>query len=141
MKKKVIFICTHNSARSQMAEGLLNGLYGDEYEAHSAGTAPSKVNPYAVQAMAEIDIDISNNRSKSIEEFQNVEFDYVVTVCDHAKETCPVLPGRHQHIHKSFADPSGAKGNYNDKFDAFRSCREEIKAWIQKSLRSLSNGV
>ena len=134
MKKKVIFICTHNSARSQMAEGLLNGLYGDEYEAHSAGTKPTKVNPYAVQAMAEIDIDISRNGSKSIEEFQNVEFDYVITVCDHAKETCPVLPGGHKLIHKSFIDPSETNGNDNDKLAAFRSCREEIKDWIRKNL-------
>ena len=141
MKKKVIFICTHNTSMSQMAEGLLNGLYGDEYEAHSAGTAPSKVNPYAIKAMAEVDIDISKERSKNIEEFKNVEFDYVITVCDHAKETCPVLPGGHKHIHKSFSDPSETKGNDNDKLAAFRSCREEIKDWIQEDFLSLSNGV
>ena len=86
MKKKVLLICTHNSARSQMAEGLLNHLYESKYEAYSAGTKPSTVNPYAINAMVEIGIDISKNRSKSIDEFSSTEFDYVVTVCDNAKE-------------------------------------------------------
>ena len=89
MKKKVLFICTHNSARSQMAEGLLNHLYESGYEAYSAGTRPSIVNPFAIKAMAEIGIDISGRRSKGIDEFKDMNFDCVVTVCDHAKETCP----------------------------------------------------
>lgn len=86
MKKKVLFVCTHNSARSQMAEGFLNALYEDKYEAYSAGIEPTKVNPYAIKAMAEVGIDISKYRSKSIEEFRGKNFDYAVTVCDHAKK-------------------------------------------------------
>ncbi len=111
MKKKVLLICTHNSARSQMAEGLLNALYGNKYKAYSAGTKPSTVNPYAINAMAEIGIDISKNRSKSIDEFQGMKFDYVITVCDNAKETCPFFPGGEEYLHKSFDDPSDFNGN------------------------------
>jgi len=90
-RKKVLFLCTHNSARSQMAEGLLNALYGDRCIAYSAGTEPSNLNPYAVEVMSEIGIDISHHHSKSVEEFRNGDFDYVVTVCDSAKETCPIF--------------------------------------------------
>jgi arsenate reductase len=111
MKKKVLLICTHNSARSQMAEGLLNHLYESKYEAYSAGTKPSTVNPYAINAMVEIGIDISKNRSKSIDEFQGMKFDYVITVCDNAKETCPFFPGGEEYLHKSFDDPSDFNGN------------------------------
>ena len=93
MKKKVLFICTHNSARSQMAEAFLNKLCGDKYKAHSAGIEPREINPYVVKAMAEIGIDISKQRSKSIKEFWGKNFDYVVTVCDNAKENCPFFPG------------------------------------------------
>ena len=109
-KKKVLFLCTHNSARSQMAEGLMNAHYGDRYEAYSAGTEPSNVNPYAVAVMAEIAIDISSHRPKSIGEFQSIQFDYVVTVCDSAKETCPFFPGGKEQIHKGFEDPSQFDG-------------------------------
>ena len=102
MKKKVLFICTHNSARSQMAEGILRTLYGDRYEAYSAGTQPTKVNPYAIKVMSEIGIDISNHRSKSAEEFRGKEFDYVVTVCDNVKEACPFfLAVKHTFIRAS----------------------------------------
>ena len=93
MKKKVLFICTHNSARSQMAEGLMRTLYPDRYVVFSAGTEPRGVNPYAVKGMAEIGIDISLHRSKSLDEFLDMKFDYVVTVCDHAKQICPFFPG------------------------------------------------
>ena len=111
MKKKVLLICTHNSARSQMAEGLLNALYGNKYKAYSAGTKPSFVNPYAIEVMAEIGIDISKHRSKSIDEFQGITFDYVITVCDNAKATCPFSPGAGEYLHKSFDDPSDFNGN------------------------------
>ncbi len=133
MKKKVLFICTHNSARSQMAEGFLKTLFGDRYEAYSAGTHPTKVNPYAIKAMAEIGIDISNHRSKSIEEFRGVRFDYVVTVCDNAKENCPFLPGAKVYLHKSFKDPSEAKGMEEEIMRVFRRIRDEIKNWIEET--------
>ncbi len=133
MKKKIIFICTHNSARSQMAEGLLNALYGNEYQGYSAGTKPYMVNPHAVKAMAEIGVDISGNRSKSINEFQGMKFDYVVTVCDHAKETCPFYPEGGKLMHKSFNDPSGFEGIDDDKLNAFRGIRDKIKDWLKST--------
>ncbi len=132
-KKKVLFICTHNSARSQMAEGLLNALYGDHYEAYSAGTEPSRVNPYAIKIMAEIGIDISNHFSKSIEKFKGMEFDFVVTVCDYAKENCPFFPGGKKYLHKGFKDPSKVKGDKNRVLEEFRRIRDEIKNWIEKT--------
>ena len=137
MEKRVLFICTHNSARSQMAEGLMNSLPDDQYEAFSAGTEPSQVNPYAIKSMSEIEIDISPNRSKNILEFKGVEFDYVITVCDNAKERCPVFPGGGKHIHKGFTDPSRAKGSDDQKLMAFKMVRDEIKAWIQKNFQHI----
>jgi arsenate reductase len=128
-RKKVLFVCMNNSARSQMAEGLLNGLYGDRYLARSAGVSPKEVNPFAVRVMAEIGIDISKNRSKSIEEFRGMKFDYVVTVCDDANESCPFFPGKVQ-IHKSFEDPALAKGSEEEILRAFRRVRDEIREWI-----------
>ncbi len=132
MKKKVLFICTHNSARSQIAEALLNELYGEKYEAHSAGIEASTVNPYAIEVMAEMGIDISKQRSKSIEEFKDMEFDYVVTVCDYAKQTCPFFPGK-VVIHKSFEDPIGFTGNEKETLIHFRCIRDEVKDWIEKT--------
>ena len=131
MKKKVLFICTHNSARSQMAEGLFRGLHGNLYEAYSAGTEPSNINPYAVRVMAEIGIDISMQHSKSIENFRGMEFDYVVTVCDHAKETCPFFPNAEKYLHKGFRDPSSFEGSEKEKMKFFRSIRNEIKEYIK----------
>ncbi len=97
-KKTVLFICTENAARSQMAEGFLRAMYGNRFDVFSAGSNPSVVNPRAIMVMAERNIDISNHRSKSIDEFNRIEFDYVVTVCDHAKEVCPFRPGAHTRI-------------------------------------------
>jgi arsenate reductase len=131
-KKTVLFICTHNSARSQMAEGFLNALYGSQYRAYSAGTEPSAVNLYAVKVMAEAGIDISKNRSKSVEEFVTMSFDYVVTVCDHAKETCPFFPGGKTYIHKGFEDPSQITGSENENLARVRKIRDEIKEWIHE---------
>ncbi len=128
-KKSVLFICTHNSARSQMAEGLLRSMYGDRYEAFSAGTVKSSVNPYAVRAMAEIGVDISGHRSKSIEEFRKNLFDYVVTVCDHARETCPFFPGK-TNIHRSFEDPADVGETDEERMEIFRRVRDEIRKWI-----------
>ena len=130
MKKKVLFICTHNSARSQMAEGLLKSLYGKCFEVYSAGTKPTRVSPYAVKVMKEIGIDISNQRSKSIDEFEGIEFDYVITVCDSAKEECPFFPGK-VVIHKSFPDPSSYEGTEEEKLQFFRKVRDTIKDWIE----------
>ncbi len=133
MKKKALFVCTHNSARSQMAEGLLSSLYGDRFEAFSAGTKPSHVNPFAVKAMAEIGIDISAHCSKGFDQFYNAGIDYVITVCDNANESCPVFPGAGKRLHNSFADPSAVNGSDEDKLAAFRRTRDEIKEWIQSS--------
>ena len=132
MKKKVLFVCTHNSARSQMAEGLLNAIHGERYEGYSAGIEPTEVSPYIVKAMAEIGIDISKHRSKSIEEFRGKNFEYVVTVCDKAKETCPFFPGR-KILHKSFRDPSKFKGSEDETLEKVRQVRDEIKDWIENT--------
>ena len=130
-KKKVLFICTHNSARSQMAEGFINSLYGKMYEAYSAGTKPGKVNPYAIKVMEEIGIDISNHKSKSVSLFKDTEFDYVVTVCDHAKERCPFFPDAKKYLHKGFFDPSSITGSGEKKLFIFREVRDEIFNWIR----------
>jgi arsenate reductase len=114
-----------------MAEGLMNALYGDRYLAFSAGTEPSEVNPYAVRVMQEIGIDISSHRSKSVDEFLDQDLDYVVTVCDHAKETCPFFPGGRKPMHKGFQDPSSAAGTEEEKLAVFRRVRDEIRAWIE----------
>lgn len=131
-KKKVLFLCTHNSARSQMAEGLLRAGHGDRYEVWSAGTEPSRVNPYAVRAMAELGIDISDHSSKHIEKFEGDNFDSVVTVCDHAKETCPVFPGAGNYMHHGFTDPSRFRGKDEEILEGFRTVRDEIKEWIDR---------
>jgi len=132
-RKKVLFVCTHNSARSQMAEGLLNALYSDRYIAYSAGTEPSNLNPYAVEVMSEIGIDISHHHSKSVEEFRNGDFDYVVTVCDSAKETCPVFLGGKSYVHETFDDPSDFKGTQDEVRLRFRHVRDQIEKWIRRS--------
>ena len=130
MKNSVLFLCTHNSARSQMAEALLNTLNGDKYEAYSAGIMATRINPYVVKAMAEIGIDISKNRSKSIEEFRGKNFNYVVTVCDSAKEACPFFPGE-KIVHKSFDDPAQVKGSEEEIMKQTRRVRDEIKEWLK----------
>ena len=133
LHKKALFICTHNSARSHMAEGFLNALYADRYTAFSAGTEPSNVNPYAVRIMQEIGIDISDHRSKSVDEFMDQDLDYVVTVCDHAKEACPFFPGGRRAMHKGFQDPASAAGTEQEKLALFRSVRDEIREWIENT--------
>ena len=136
-KRRVLFLCTHNSERSQMAEGILRNLYGDKFEVFSAGTEPSRVNPYAMGAMQEIDIDISENTSKSIEGFQGMNIDYVVTVCDRAKESCPTFPGAKHNIHKGFIDPSKFRGKDEEILLGFRQIRDEIRSWIQKEFENI----
>jgi len=130
-KEKILFICTHNSARSQMAEGLLRDLFGEYYEVHSAGTEPSPVNPFAIRVMEEAGIDISYHRSKSVSEYMDTSFDCVITVCDFAKETCPFFPGG-IIIHKGFNDPAQVNGNRDDVLREFRRSRDEIKSWLIK---------
>jgi arsenate reductase len=128
--KQVLFICTHNAARSQMAEGYLRARYGDRYEAFSAGTVASTLNHLTVRVMAEIGIDISAQRSKDLGEFIGEKMDMVVTVCDAAAATCPMFPGAKRTIHASFPDPSAATGTEEERLAAFRAIRDEIAAWI-----------
>ena len=132
-KVRVLFVCTHNSVRSQMAEGLLNALHGERCEARSAGTKPTRVSSHAVSAMKEIGIDISGRRSKSIEEFRDVPFDYVVTVCDSARESCPLFPEGGEHLHRGFTDPGNVIGDEEKRMAAFRRTRDEIKEWIERT--------
>jgi arsenate reductase len=132
-KKSVLFLCTHNSARSQMAEGIMNHLYGDRYQASSAGTEPGTVNPLAVKALAEIGIDISAHHSKHVREFVGREMDLVVTVCDNAREACPFFPGAKENRHESFPDPSAVSGSDEEKLAAFRASRDAIRSWIGKT--------
>jgi arsenate reductase len=139
MKKKVLFLCTHNSARSQMAEGLLRALHGDRFEVHSAGTHPTSVHPAAVKVMREIGIDITPHESKGVERFQNTAFDYVVTVCDLAREACPFRPGAGAVMHRSFTDPSSVSGDNDEVLAAFARVRDEIKKWLaEKFIREIS---
>jgi arsenate reductase len=133
-KKSVLFVCTHNSARSQMAEGLMNADHSEAYEAQSGGTEPALVNPYAIRAMSEIGIDISHHTSKSVDQFLDQDLDYVVTVCDHANEACPFFPGGKKRIHKGFEDPAAVKGTDAEKLEAFRRIRGEIRDWIDHEL-------
>lgn len=129
--KKVLILCTGNSARSQMAEGLLKHIAPGEYEVSSAGTKPSVVRPEAIRALAEIGIDISGNRSKSVDEFADREIDYVLTVCDDARENCPYFPAKTKLIHHSFADPAAVEGDEETRLNAFRAARDEIKTYLQ----------
>lgn len=126
-KKRVLILCTGNSARSQMAEGLLREIGSGRLEVESAGVIASFVRPQAIEAMKQIGIDITNHRSKSVEEFVGQEFDFVITVCDNAKENCPVFPGRTKRIHWSFDDPAEATGDDAAKLAVFRRVRDEIK--------------
>jgi arsenate reductase len=131
-KKRVLILCTGNSARSQMAEGLLRAAAGDRVEAYSAGTKPSSVRPEAIAVMAEEGIDIRGHRSKSVDEFAGQEFDLVITVCDHANEICPVFPGRARRVHRSFEDPAAVVGTEEERLAAFRRVRDEIGTWISQ---------
>lgn len=126
-KKRVLILCTGNSARSQMAEGLLRNDRGERFEVFSAGVSPSGVRPDAIEAMREIGVDISGQRSKSVEEFAGQAFDYVITVCDNAREHCPFFPAETRRIHWSFDDPAAAKGDEQARLAVFRRVRDEIR--------------
>ncbi len=135
-KKRVLFLCTGNSARSQMAEGLVNHFLGDRWVAFSAGTKPAGyVHPLAVQAMAELGIDISPQRSKSVEQFREVEFDAIVTVCDNAARNCPLWLGAGRVIHVGFPDPAAASGGEEERLSLFRRVRDEIQTKVIKDLK------
>src|SRR5437667_3225064 len=125
--KRVLILCTGNSARSQIAEGLLGDLGREDFEIVSAGVEPSYVRPEAIEVMNEIGIDISTHRSKSVDEFLNQEFDYVITVCDKANARCPVFPGQARRIHWSIEDPVAAKGNDEMRLASFRKARDELQ--------------
>jgi arsenate reductase len=126
-RSRVLFVCTHNSARSQMAEGLLRQLAGDRFEAFSAGTHVSSVRPEAIEVMHEIGIDISGQESKSVERFVGEPFSWVITVCDQAREACPFFPGAEETAHWGFDDPSEAQGSEEQRLAAFRRVRDEIR--------------
>src|SRR5258706_8630766 len=134
MKQRVLFICTHNSARSQMAEGLLRRLGGERFEVFSAGTEATHVRPLAIHAMAEIGIDISGQQSKTLDRYLGEPFDAVITVCDAANETCPIFPGAKQRRHWSFEDPSKATGSEDEQLAVYRRVRDEIRVRIEKEL-------
>ncbi|MBK8465924.1 MAG: arsenate reductase ArsC [Chloracidobacterium sp.] len=125
-KKRVLILCTGNSARSQMAEGILRHIAGDKYDVTSAGTIASFVRPQAIAVMNEIGIDISAHRSKCLDEFLDQHFDYIITVCDNANQTCPAFPGNAERIHWSFEDPAEAQGTEEQILDVFRRVRDEI---------------
>jgi len=125
-RKRVLILCTGNSARSQMAEGLLRHLAGDRFDVASAGVAPTQVRPEAIAVMRELGIDISHHRSKSVDEFLGQDFDYVITVCDNANEQCPIFPSNTKRIHWSFEDPAAAAGDEQARLAVFRRVRDEI---------------
>lgn len=132
MKQKVLFLCTGNSARSQMAEGLLRHMAGDRFEVFSAGTRPVGLNPLAVEAMKEVGIDISQHRSKGVEEFSGRPFDYVITVCDRARESCPIWTGGSEMQHWGFEDPATAAGLEEDRRRLFRRVRDDMVSAIAR---------
>ena len=137
--KKILFLCTGNSCRSQMGEGFMRHMAGNKFEVFSAGVEPTQVNPYAIKVMAEAGIDISSHQSKSVDEFLEQEFDYVITVCNHAKQICPVFPGQYERIHWDIEDPADAKGSEQEKLAFFRKIRDEIKEKCLEFLNKLNN--
>ena len=133
-KTKVLFVCSHNSARSQMAEGFLRHLGGDAFEAASAGTEPGELHPLAVDVMAEAGIDISGQRAKAVDDFVRQRFDYVITVCDDAREACPFFPGAARRLHWSLPDPSAASGSREERLSVFRAVRDEVRRRLEEFL-------
>ncbi len=134
MKVRILFLCTHNSARSQMAEGLLRHLDGDRFEVHSAGTEATHVRPLAIRAMDETGVDISGQESKTLERYLRESFDFVITVCDEANEACPFFPGAKTRLHWSFEDPSQADGTEDARLAVFQRVRDEIRQRVEQEL-------
>ncbi len=141
MKQTVLFLCTGNSCRSQMAEGWLRKLAGDRFKAVSAGIRPAGLNPLAVQVMKELDVDISQQRSKDVAEFSGSRFNAVITVCDHAKEACPIFPGGGKVLHWSFEDPAEAEGSEEERMRVFRRVRDEIGSNITAWLKAVPQPI
>jgi arsenate reductase len=137
-KKKILILCTGNSARSQMGEGLLLHMAGDGWQVESAGTKPAGLNPLAVEAMKEFGIDISAQRSKSVAEFGDKKFDFVITVCDSAAESCPIFPNAPRRIHWSLPDPAAVQGTHQEKLVAFRAVRDRLRQHLQEWLTQIS---
>lgn len=131
-RKRVLILCTGNSARSQMAEGLLRHIAGDRFEVFSAGVEPSRVRPEAIEALREVGVDISGQRSKSVDAFAGQQFDYVITVCDNARERCPVFPSKTERLHWSFDDPAAAQGDEAARLAVFRRVRDEIENHLRE---------
>ena len=131
---RILFLCTHNSARSQMAEGLLRALAGDRFEAHSAGTEATFVRPQAARVMGELGVDISGQESKTLDRYLDEPFDYVITVCDEANEACPIFPGAKHRLHWSLPDPSRADGTEEERVEVFRSVRDRLRGLIEGEL-------
>ncbi len=140
-RRRVLFLCTHNSARSQMAEGLLRHLGGDRFDAHSAGTEATRVRPLAIRAMAELGIDISSQESKTLDRYLGQPFDAVITVCDQANEACPVFLGAKERLHWSFPDPSTAAGTEEEQLAVYRAVRDAIHARIARDLIGMDGGT
>jgi arsenate reductase len=141
-KKRVLFLCSGNSARSQMAEGLVSHFLGDRWEAYSAGTAPTgHVHPLAIQAMAELGIDISAQRSKSVDEFRDTDFDLVITVCDQAAQNCPLWLGPGQVKHMGFPDPAAATGSEAERLEVFRQVRDGLHQEVLRYLEETEDSV
>ena len=137
-RKRVLILCTGNSARSQMAEGLLRHMAGEKFEVESAGVEPTHVRTEAIAVMEESGIDISTHRSKSVDEFTGEAFDYIITVCDNAKERCPIFPGDAMRIHWSFDDPAAVPGDHEVRLAAFRAARDQIRAKLESFLTEAS---
>ena len=136
MRDRVLFLCVHNSARSQMAEGMLRAWANDRFDAHSAGNEATEVRPLAITVMNELGIDISGQRSKSVSEFADQAFDYAITVCDDAKESCPYFPGAKSQLHWTFDDPSQAPGSEAERLATYRRVRDEIAVSIRAFLEA-----
>ncbi len=136
-KKSILVLCTGNSARSQMAEGLMKHICQNKYNVFSAGTKPGVVRPEAIAALAELNIDISGNRSKSIDEFADEKIDFILTVCDNAKESCPYFPAQTEVIHHSFDDPAEVAGDEETRLNAFRKVRDEIRDYLPEFLKMI----
>lgn len=135
MKKRILILCTGNSARSQMAEGLLRHDAGDRFEVVSAGTKPGIVRPEAMAVMHELGIDISGHRSKHVDEFAGERFDYVITVCDNARESCPVFFGPAIRLHQNFEDPAALQGSEQERLALFRRVRDELRVYLREFVR------
>ena len=138
---RVLILCTGNSARSQMAEGLLRHDGGAAFEVESAGTKPSHVRPEAIAAMREIGIDISGHRSKSVDEFAGQAFDYVITVCDNAKESCPIFPAATKRIHWSLDDPAAVQGSEEQRLAEFRRVRDQLRSLLRQFAEETVTGM